>query len=88
LKETIAARRNFLIGSLATLFAAPAIVRATSLMPIKTLPRVITLTGWDQYGDFTTENLIVRYSFRTQQWREINMIISDPGLIGSYPING
>jgi hypothetical protein len=28
-------RRKFLIGSLATLFAAPAIVRAGSLMPVK-----------------------------------------------------
>lgn len=29
------ARRSFLVGSFASLFAAPAIVRASSLMPIK-----------------------------------------------------
>ena len=30
-------RRNFLIGGLVSLFAAPAIVRASSLMPIKAI---------------------------------------------------
>lgn len=31
-------RRGFIVGAAATLFAAPAIVRAASLMPIRPLP--------------------------------------------------
>jgi len=34
-------RRNALIGGLASLLAAPAIVRAGSLMPVRAVPRLI-----------------------------------------------
>lgn len=35
---SILSRRNLIIGGAATLFAAPAIVRAGSLMPVKVIP--------------------------------------------------
>lgn len=44
----ILARRRFLFGAAATLVAAPAIVRAASLMPVKA-PKIV-LSGW--YGTF------------------------------------
>jgi len=36
----IQSRRNFLIGAVASLIAAPAIVRAGSLMPVKVMPEL------------------------------------------------
>lgn len=40
-------RRGVLVG-LAAMFAAPAIVRVSSLMPIKPAPRWLTLADWAQ----------------------------------------
>ncbi len=45
----ILARRSFLTG-LASALAAPAIVRAASLMPVKALPSPETLARWQSYG--------------------------------------
>lgn len=46
-------RRNIITG-LATLFAAPAIVRASSLMPVRAMDgeilRKFTVTAYDAYG--------------------------------------
>lgn len=42
-------RRRFLIGS-ASLLAAPAIVRASEIMPVKALPEELF---WDRYATFT-----------------------------------
>jgi hypothetical protein len=39
----ISSRRGFLTGLVASAFAAPAIVRAASLMPVKAMPPVETL---------------------------------------------
>jgi hypothetical protein len=39
----ISSRRGFLAGLVASAFAAPAIVRAASLMPVKAMPPVETL---------------------------------------------
>lgn len=51
-------RRTFLIGAIASLFAAPAIVRATSLMPIRTPalmldPVALTLDAAGTSADYT-----------------------------------
>lgn len=44
----ISSRRSFLVGSMASLFAAPAVVRATSLMQIRgVLVPMRELRGWD-----------------------------------------
>ncbi len=65
--------RRKLIGSLATLFVAPAIVRAESLMKVKrvdgdNMPVIL------DYGDFTTDKMrwvaTERYSW-AHQWQEL-----------------
>lgn len=44
-------RRNFLIGGLVSLFAAPAIVRCQSIMPVKVVrwPRPLGVINWESY---------------------------------------
>ncbi len=56
---TILTRRTALIGSLSTLFAAPAIVRASSLMPVSV--RAVPESKLEWYVlDLTTLKLIGR----------------------------
>lgn len=66
-------RRNFLLGML----AAPLVVRAASIMPVKAAPQIVRVTGrdiWDNpfYEDFVTDNLryrmTERYSFAVRDW--------------------
>ena len=45
--ELILPRRKFLMGA-AALFAAPAIVRASSLMPVKSMPTGTTLATFER----------------------------------------
>lgn len=66
-------RRGFLIGGFATLFAAPAIVRAASLMTVKRIPGAVD-------DEFTTGRLLLRsyerYSISYMDWR---------GTFGTFP---
>lgn len=70
-------RRHALIGGLSTLFVAPAIVRASSLMKIKPLtgdgvPLFSTAHPW---SDFSTENLIYKATQRfSVGWTHSNML--------------
>lgn len=62
-------RRGLLLG-LGSLLAAPAIVRAESLMPVRSIERfsglpIWEVRGWDQYGNPVLE------TFRQVPWKEI-----------------
>jgi hypothetical protein len=51
-------RRGFLLGLATSALAAPAIVRAASIMPVKALVGdTWTLTGFDMYGEPITETI-------------------------------
>lgn len=67
MSSLILPRRRFLTG-LATLFAAPAIVRAASLMPVKAGPKYVTYDLLDGY----------EYIFRTSspegKWRAYKVV--------------
>ncbi len=79
-------RRSFLVGLGASLFAAPAIVRAASIMPVKAMPALAVLdamqdmpfvppmTVWDGriYQDGAWSD-IVRTSLPAATWRKLNM---------------
>lgn len=65
---TILTRRTALIGSLSTLFAAPAIVRASSLMPVSVRAVPESKLEWyvldlkligrvEEYSTFTIQNM-------------------------------
>jgi hypothetical protein len=62
-------RRGFIRDGLATLFAAPAIVKITSIMPVRSLAGLET---------FDLEILLSpeRYQFGWSDWR---------GILGTYP---
>ncbi len=58
--------RRSLLGGLAALLAAPAIVRAQSLMPIKVPPlwvppqeAIIYILGTDQFGRYMVERMVI-----------------------------
>ncbi len=69
-------RRSFLVGLGASLFAAPAIVRAASLMPVR------AVEDWRPvlYGDISGEvwgeiesPMVIQTSVPASTWRMINM---------------
>jgi hypothetical protein len=63
-------RRSFIAG-LVSAFAAPAIVRASSIMPVRRPPllvpgfNLITVRGWDEYGEpiIETYRIPINYYF-------------------------
>lgn len=75
MSNLILPRRRFLTG-LATLFAAPAIVRAASLMPVKAERNIVLDAMGREWEGFAVEEHI--YTFRTLlpqgTWRDANNI--------------
>jgi hypothetical protein len=68
----ITSRRNFLVGSLATLFAAPAIVRCGSLMPVKAMPDLLP-------PQLSFEEIMARAYALTRKAIEENLYMRRPG---------
>jgi len=64
-------RRRFIWGAAATIIAAPAIVRAASLMPVKALPRGLA------YSFAQTKEIVASNIFNLGQIRELLL----PGLL-------
>jgi hypothetical protein len=66
-------RRSFFRGLGATVIAAPAIVRATSLMPVKKLsPLEIVLREVDLVGSDIDHEYIFRTSIPWPAWRQFH----------------
>lgn len=64
--------RRGLIGGLASLLAAPAIVKATSLMPIKAMPQGHVVLPWPALGEEWVDykfggNALIRVQYRIIQ---------------------
>jgi hypothetical protein len=61
LRGSLPSRRRFLFGAAATLLAAPAIVRASSLMAIKPLDQ-LALAGWEVVPIKWTAEFVVAFN--------------------------
>ncbi len=75
-------RRSFLVGLGASLFAAPAIVRAASLMPVKA---VDVEAVWRQIHDFRVDFEALR-SWRVewlQEWEKCANAFLPPGQLNA-----
>jgi hypothetical protein len=71
-------RRSFLVGGLVSLLAAPAIVRAASLMPVKALEPLPVLSGkgWAYYR---TGDAIERWGLRLTEKEAAHVLRIDGG---------
>jgi hypothetical protein len=77
-----ASRRGFLVGAL-SLIAAPALVRASSIMPVK-VPKLIEPLWWDAWETFDGEWRI------TPHFEPIPQYLAEPSWLplGSLPCEG
>ena len=73
-------RRKFLIGSALTVFAAPAIVRAASLMPVKEYRQYeYWISGFDEVGYPLSEYLTYRGVASLRGWSVVRSAGMCPG---------
>ena len=82
MNELILSRRKFFVGASAALIAAPALVRFSSLMPLKVIkpPKLVYYTGSDYL------NLVDLVNIRTVLLDEMYQItVIHPMLIGQNP---
>lgn len=91
-----ATRRGFLIGMLAA-SAAPVVVRASSLMPIKPLPiqkaaaifqavmpdgsMTIRMAGTDQFGKYVTEDIVIT-DLSVPRWSQTQFKLAMVSVLG------
>lgn len=72
-------RRSFIRGAASTLFCAPAIVRASSLMAVR-VEKVAQVSlwqvGWEESPIFPPPNRTVRYYFDVKTIRDRNVLLA------------
>jgi hypothetical protein len=75
-------RRNIFIGAAASLICAPAIVRAASLMPVRSLILPIKRSSrLDPLGEFYRRNFYYNLDFDLRTGRSMSMVVENGKII-------
>lgn len=83
--EIIIQRRGFILGAALSLFAAPAIVKASNLMAIKPF-EVLAATGFERPLDLSTEEYLAQYRSFQKGFLADYRKDSDPKKAKAFPV--